>query len=280
MSAQTLSLAPINDTDVNFRLWGKAISDQLAAGGWSKVDNNINWTTVTKPGAGSTVVGYEIWSSNDAGGGLHDIFLKIEYGSGTAANNPQLWVTFGWAHSAGNLSGNTTTRTGLGGGASSASTANCYLAAGAGWISIVMFTTVANVAFGFSVERTKSAALTDQDEILALTAYVTNGAKSQVLNYASGAYPQESSPIAQAAINNTNGIQSGLTGIDLQFGQKGGLTNPSRNWFGGTTANVGAAGSTFTLMSYGVTHTYIVCANNVYFANIASQVRQILARYE
>jgi hypothetical protein len=261
MAATTVTRAPINDTDANFRLWGKAISDQLAAGGWVQTTDTgqINWTTVTKPGAANTVAGYEVWRSNDAGGGLNQIYVKIEYGSSGSANIPGVWLTVGWASDgAGALTGITTTRTQITQGISSSTTYACNLAAGTGWFCFVLFTGLTNNGMLLSVERTKAANNSDQNEVLVLTAVYNAGVKSQVLNYATGVYAQETSPNAQAFINLTNAVASGSGGMCLQFGQKGGLTNPSQNVFGGNNTSIGSSATTFTMALYGATRTFII----------------------
>ena len=56
MAAQSVSRAGINDTDANFRLWGKAMSDQLGLSTWVKTTDTgqIDWATVVKPAAANT----------------------------------------------------------------------------------------------------------------------------------------------------------------------------------------------------------------------------------
>ena len=113
MASATIAKAPTNNTDANFRLWGKAISDQLVTS-WSLVPDSgdLDWTTITTPAAINTAQGYEIWKSNDAGGGLSNIYFKIEYGSGNNAANPSIWLTVGFASDgAGIITGIKTART-------------------------------------------------------------------------------------------------------------------------------------------------------------------------
>jgi len=95
-----------NSTDAKFRIWGKWIDDQLLAMGFTQVTDNgatasnggtIDWTTVTKPGASSTMQIYSIFRFPD--GALqtsHPLFFRIDYGSGrTSANNPGIKLQLG-----------------------------------------------------------------------------------------------------------------------------------------------------------------------------------------
>src|SRR4051812_34743538 len=89
------------NTDAIFRAWGLVVSNAIAAGGWVQTSDSrqINWATATAPVSGSPS-GYEIWRSNDAGGGLNEIYDKIEYGTppNTAVVlSGGLWITVGWA---------------------------------------------------------------------------------------------------------------------------------------------------------------------------------------
>jgi len=269
MAAVTTQLAPTNDTDANFRLWGKAISDQMAAGGWVKTTDTgqIDWATVLKPASPNVMQGYEIWRSNDASGSIVQMYLKIEYGSSTSnGTQPAMHSTAGFgSNGTGTLTGTTTLRTQISVNASSTSTRNCNLAAGLGWVVMTLFTNDANSCMVFSIERTLSSSFAEQNEIL--FCYSGSGAniKSVVLNQTTGIYPVETSPNAQAIVNPTNAVQSGNAGFSLQFGQRGGLTNPSRNLFGTGAATLGAAQTIVLIESYGVSRSYIINALNPLF---------------
>ena len=115
MTAITVS-EPVNmANDAGFRAWGLVWSTNLAALGWVKTADTgqINWATVTKPGVANTVAGYEIWRMNDSLQGTAPIYIKIEYGTGSAVTYSALWLTLGFStDGAGNLnSTNLSTRT-------------------------------------------------------------------------------------------------------------------------------------------------------------------------
>lgn len=95
-----LNLDTTSDT-AGFRLWGKAISDAIAAQGWVKTADTgqIDWATVTTSAA-STSYGYEIWRAADTLAATYPIFLKLEYGTGAKSSAPwcpQVWATVGMA---------------------------------------------------------------------------------------------------------------------------------------------------------------------------------------
>lgn len=113
MATSTVSKVSDNSTDANFIAWSKAISDAFIAFGWTRTADTgqINWGTVTRPVSGNVAQGYEVFAFNDTLQATAPYFLKIEYGSGGAVNNPGLWLTLGTGtNGAGSLSGTVTAR--------------------------------------------------------------------------------------------------------------------------------------------------------------------------
>lgn len=86
--------ASIND-NARFRTKMDFISTSLQSAGWTQSGDTgqIDFTTVTAPGAASTFMGYEIlYSDNTAGTRL---YMKIEYGSGWNSASSGFRVNFG-----------------------------------------------------------------------------------------------------------------------------------------------------------------------------------------
>lgn len=105
--------------DAELRSWGSAVSAQLAACGLVQTADTgqINWATVTKPAAGATPAGYEIWRFNDALQATKPVFIKVEYGTGGAATFCAMWLTVGTGtNGAGTLSGQLFARVQVAGG--------------------------------------------------------------------------------------------------------------------------------------------------------------------
>lgn len=112
-----ITMVPRINDDTEFRAWGLAISQQIAAMGWVQTADSgqVNWTTVTKSGSTNTVCGYEIWRMDDALQATAPIFLKLEYGTANPATAGSLWVQVGIAtDGAGSLVGVTSTRAQVG----------------------------------------------------------------------------------------------------------------------------------------------------------------------
>lgn len=98
MPAATItSVPPDCATAAAFRLWGKAISDGIAARGWVKTADTgqVDWSTAAAP-SGGTTPSYEVWRPGDSLQSTHPIFLRIEYGSATGLQ-PGLAFSLGTA---------------------------------------------------------------------------------------------------------------------------------------------------------------------------------------
>lgn len=94
-------------TDAGFRQWGLAFSNGLTAVGLVQTADTgqINWTTVARP-AINVSAGYEIRRTADS-----SLFFKFEFGTGTTATFPQMWIQVGQgSNGAGTLTGQLSTR--------------------------------------------------------------------------------------------------------------------------------------------------------------------------
>lgn len=95
-----------NNTDANFRTWINFVHDMMVAAGWSQTADTgqINFATVTAPGASNTKQGYAMYEMTDALASTFPIIVKFAFGSAGAADRPGLWFMVG-THSdgAGNL---------------------------------------------------------------------------------------------------------------------------------------------------------------------------------
>jgi len=280
MAVLTTTLAPIFDTDANFRLCGKAVSDQMLAGSWVKTTDTgqIDWTTAVKPAAANTSQGYEMWRSNDASGGIVQIYVKIEYGSSGIATAPSFWITVGFgSNGTGSLTGTTTTRTQMHTVSNTSATLRTsYLSVSAGRFCFAMFNSDASASILISLERTIDSSLALQNEILITYcqgATVLNF--RQVLSQSGGVYPSIIGGITAVMPVNTDSLQSGNAGIAMMSGQRGGFTNPSSNLIGTWSTNLGATGTQINVTTYNTAINYIVIASHTLAAS-----NTILMRYE
>lgn len=146
-----------------FRAYGRLIGETMLAGGFVQDDAPTNWDTVALPAVevfGAT----EIWRSDDAtvGNGLSNFYIKLEFGRTSAANNPaRVQVTLGWNNT---FTGNTAVIL-HGAYGSSASACNHNVSAGNNRLQFAFFQANTTTLFAFSVERTRTFAGVEGDEI-------------------------------------------------------------------------------------------------------------------
>jgi hypothetical protein len=111
MTTATTTVIMSNSSNANFRAWGSWMSSTLTTLGFPKTADTgqVDWTTVTAPGAGSTSSGYEIRTFNDSLQSTSAVYFKLEWGSGTNASTPQMWITVGsGSDGAGTITGSAT----------------------------------------------------------------------------------------------------------------------------------------------------------------------------
>ena len=96
MAKQTISAAPIQTTDAEFRAWVTAISNGFQAL-FTKVTQSgeINLSTVSMPASANTSQGFEVYRFNDSLQATAPLYFKIEYGSTSLAVTPGCWLTVG-----------------------------------------------------------------------------------------------------------------------------------------------------------------------------------------
>lgn len=107
MTTLTYTSVVEHSSDATFRAWGSEFDTNLASLGLVQTSDTgqINWVTVTRPGT-STAGGYTIWRFADS-----SLYLKLEYGTGTATGIPQMWITVGTgSNGSGTITGQTNTR--------------------------------------------------------------------------------------------------------------------------------------------------------------------------
>lgn len=203
MATSAPSVTFLQTTDAEFRAWGSAVSGALSAVGLTQTSDTgqINWASVSKPSAGNTAQGYEVWRFNDTLQASKPLFMKIEYGSSASgATYPAVWVTFGMStDGAGSITGSTiiarTQRT-FTPSATPLTAYFCYNTA----ISALWFYLRSSSGFGFFVlHRTCDADETpNSDGVLAVNTSAALGTANMVLWRFD----------TQSAVSNYNGLWS------------------------------------------------------------------------
>lgn len=159
-TAYTAFPATMNSTDALFRQWTKWIHDGIVLG---LVDTlatgSIDFTTVLAPTASGQIRGYKVYSFNDLLQATAPVFVKVNFGSGTAATYPAVQIQVGTTHDgAGNVGGQPLLpQIALNCGNTALS--DNYVSAASNRLTFAMFlsSTVANEQFWFGIERTKDA---------------------------------------------------------------------------------------------------------------------------
>lgn len=119
MTTATTTTVIDQSTDAAFRTWVAEIITALVTtcGVTQTADTGqINTATVTRA-AINTAAGYVILRFNDTAQSTSPIFIKLEFGSGSATTEPSMWITVGTgSNGSGTLTGTTTTRQNIVGG--------------------------------------------------------------------------------------------------------------------------------------------------------------------
>ncbi len=262
LTGTSLALTGNNTTNASFRLWGNAISSNLAATGIVQTADSgqINWGTVVAPTGVANSVGYEIWRFADALQASVPVFFKLEYGSGSAAANPGVWLTVGsGSDNVGGLTGVTTVRQSINATGTVGNTTS-YVCGDTGRCVFAMFVAGANAAAAtcmvFMLERTVDAAGAATNEGVQIIMRGSSAWNQVAWNCKTG--PMSAVEVTLGAFGPSVGTGSSgaNTSVYPLFLTKGIFLNPGYNMFGCYESNF-TAGVTTSFSVYGVSHTYM-----------------------
>lgn len=214
MTTSAVSATIAQTSNATFQAWVTEVVTALftTLGVTQTTDTGqINPATVAAPGAANTSQGYVIGRFNDALQSTSPIFFKLEFGSGSAVANPQMWLTVGSSSNGSGTIGNSgggaiTTRVVVGSGSAPASTVTSYTSryvylatAGIGYLGVVfkILGQAVNAALGsFHIYRTNdSSGNATSNGVMVLTsgsAATSPGSSTangfqQAISYTSGA---------------------------------------------------------------------------------------------
>lgn len=215
-------------SDANFRAFGSQMSNYLGMFLRRTADTGqINWTTVLKPSAVWTVVGYEIYAFKDPLQSQQPLFIKIGYGSGAVFTNQQmqLQITLGTGtDGAGNLTGQFFGPCALGYN-SAAQTALCtnFICGGDDYLTIIINAPgTSNPAYQptrrscFSIERSKNGigeSTTEGYYIISATASYVSATDTTANNFCCFSIPGKSI-LKQYVAGFIFGQQTNQSGVD------------------------------------------------------------------
>ena len=108
-----------NATNELFRHWARSLHNAIKSCSLAEPDISgaIDFETVNAPGGINQSQGYRVYAFADALQGTLPVFIKVEFGEGSSADEPGIWLTVGTTNDeSGTLGGQTYTRTQLQGG--------------------------------------------------------------------------------------------------------------------------------------------------------------------
>jgi hypothetical protein len=253
------NLIPEQSTDAAFRAWATWVAGVFAlASTWTNTADTgqINLTTVTRPTVANTSQGYKIYSMNDTLQATKPVFVKIEFGSGSNAAYPALWLTIGTgSDGAGNLTGVLFPRTQIACVASSTTGSAAYGSANTNRVAMGFFAGVTNCALAFSIERTKGANGDDDGTgLLASYSYSTSTHRTQYIPFTGTIPVAETCYQALTSTNNPSALDNNV-GIGLVSHFYGTAKQPGINNVV-VNSNDFADYATFSMTLYGGSKTF------------------------
>jgi hypothetical protein len=290
MATTTFGLPGQFLTDADFRAWGSAISNALAAMGLVKTADTgqINFTTVLKPASGQISMGYEIWRFNDVLQATAPVFIKLEYGSGQSAGTQlALWYTVGTgSDGAGNLNGNVGTRKPIYVSANQAAASNSYFSGATDRINFCINPGQTSMGIQLHIERSKDASGNNTSH--GVTTYsncsASVGGQEQYLPFVGVMPTAEVSPyaFAAAALTAVGGTDIGLFPHYPMFGK---LLNPKMNVLTYMNQDLQPL-VPIPVVMYGASHTYLPLGLNPQYSGspsgrgVSGTSSCIMMRYE
>lgn len=267
MALQSPSIKLAQASDAEYRAWGLAISTALAALGLTKraETGTVGWTTAAKPTAQAAPDNWEIWEFSDSLQATKPVLIKIEYTCQSGFPlQPNLIVSVGTgSNGTGTLTGNVGSRMGRGLATASTATTTCYLAGGAGYLSVTLFgaTATAGHSITFAVERTtdNNGAHTGDGVFYwiagsASGSTVTSGA-SQYVSFDTVTIPAATTSLPAILPTTTTFQLLNNVGVSPIFPLGDGVLNPTSCAFCYLNGDI-VAGNQVAIDIYGTSHNY------------------------
>lgn len=251
-------------TDAEFRAYAQAIDNVLIAGGFVDPGDagQVNLATVNRPVTGNTSAGFKIYRSNDASGGLHNFYIRIDYAVGSSANVPGINLAAGWGTDGNGNINSTNKLTGLNtaGTASSATLTQSYLCAkSAKHIALAIFPGQSSHTL-LRIGRTKDVTGTDEDQLfLWCHGSAVGQSFNRVLPYA-GTIPTGNTDSKKGwrVVPSAAASFAGNYGISAVAPLKGRYLMEDTGIYAADQTNFSADGALVTLTSFGTTKTYVL----------------------
>lgn len=251
-----------NSTTPLWRAWVSFIDSMLTTGGWVNTTDTGQLTISTStPAAGTnTKVGYRVYHMGDTLQATAPVFMRVDYGSGSAINTPSFWITLGTgSDGAGNITTVTFGPAQVQASTNGANACDSYGSADTNRLQLLMFVrSGANDLLIFSIERSKDSTGADTADGLML-AYnnVSNGVQTmQYVVRAGGGQPTGESGLS-IVLSNISGTTGFGSNVGVALGQwfKGFAQQPGLGIIAVNSADY-VAEAPITMSVYGTSHTF------------------------
>ena len=215
MTTASTNTVIAHTSDATFQAWVQEVYTNLVTNCGLTQTTDTGQMAVpcasSRPGT-NTAAGYYVFKFNDTLQSTSPIFIKLEFGTGTSASNPQMWITIGsGSNGSGTINGTAGTRVACGPGAALLSTVTNYVSrycynTTQGFLGMVFkiggISTSNDTVFGFFVFRSvNSAGNATADSVMLLTnsssaTGTSSSGNMQVISYNLSAAYLNSNPIA------------------------------------------------------------------------------------
>lgn len=252
-------------TDARFRAFAGFIDSLLVTnGGWVNTADTGQTAiaALVHPTVGNTKQGYRVYRMADALQSTRPVFMRVDYGSGSAATTPAIWLTIGTGtDGAGNPTGPGLPAKQYSGNTGSTGAVNCWGSADTNRFVILMFAASTNVGwFAVGVERTKDSNGQDTTDGLIV---IGNGSataggvmdQSQMVDLVNVLQPTADPGVNYVLARQNPSTFSSNIGVSLIIPFKGVALQPGTN-FAVVRLSDFSAGAQFNLTVYGAVRTY------------------------
>lgn len=178
MATSNPSLTVYMGTAANVQAFAGALFGNFSAGGLVQTSDTGQTANASFPAATGTSqsLGYQVWRMGDTLQSTAPVFMKFEIGSGTALNNPSIWLTIGTgSDGAGAITGIIMARTQITNTGVSASYP-CYFSSSTNRFSFAIgcYSAGTNYFLCITLERSKDSAMADTNLGLSFKAFAGN----------------------------------------------------------------------------------------------------------
>lgn len=253
-------------TDARFQAFCTFVNDLLiTTGGWAKVTctGEADPATIAHPTVANTKQGFRVYQMQDGLQSTRAVYMRVDFGSGSAAAIPGIWLTIGTGvtTSTGIITGPGLAVKQYSGNTSSTGAVTCWASADTNRFVMLMFAQSTNVGwFAVGVERTKDSNGQDTtDGVIVIGNGSTTGGgamdQSQIADLVNVSQPPADGGVCYVLAGQNPSTFSSNIGVSLVIPFKGNAQQPGMN-FAIVRSSDFSTGAQFNLTVYGQVRTY------------------------